>query len=354
MGSQKHTRVGRNDPCPCGSGRKYKKCCLHASRADQGGSDVLLDNGLNPTLSGWDYEDLKAALEGQEFESIEAAQAFANAYMHRSNRIGLSEFHGLSPEQMHLLINAPFDSPSLLQFPDDYLVEDTVPYVFFFNTLLNAIGGAGLKPTATGNLPRNLCRSVALMWLGDDGYAKRTRYGGINSETDFRELNGFRYTCEFAGYLRKYRGKFILGKECQQLLKTGGQSAVYRGLLRSFIEELDWGYCDRYPDELSLIQHFWAFSIYLLQRYGDEWRSSSFYENAFLDAFPAVANQPMNTIFGDPELMVKNAYRLRVLQHWFFWFGLAEVENLDPSNVISKNYRIRKTSLADQVVVFHL
>ncbi len=23
------SRVGRNDPCPCGSGRKYKKCCLH-------------------------------------------------------------------------------------------------------------------------------------------------------------------------------------------------------------------------------------------------------------------------------------------------------------------------------------
>lgn len=22
------SRVGRNDPCPCGSGQKYKKCCL--------------------------------------------------------------------------------------------------------------------------------------------------------------------------------------------------------------------------------------------------------------------------------------------------------------------------------------
>ena len=22
------THVGRNDPCPCGSGKKYKKCCL--------------------------------------------------------------------------------------------------------------------------------------------------------------------------------------------------------------------------------------------------------------------------------------------------------------------------------------
>lgn len=21
-------KLGRNDPCPCGSGKKYKKCCL--------------------------------------------------------------------------------------------------------------------------------------------------------------------------------------------------------------------------------------------------------------------------------------------------------------------------------------
>lgn len=23
----KSEKIGRNDPCPCGSGRKYKKCC---------------------------------------------------------------------------------------------------------------------------------------------------------------------------------------------------------------------------------------------------------------------------------------------------------------------------------------
>ncbi|WP_345893530.1 SEC-C metal-binding domain-containing protein [Aeromonas sp. 5HA1] len=22
-------KVGRNEPCPCGSGKKYKQCCLH-------------------------------------------------------------------------------------------------------------------------------------------------------------------------------------------------------------------------------------------------------------------------------------------------------------------------------------
>ncbi|MFB6351310.1 MAG: SEC-C metal-binding domain-containing protein, partial [Bradymonadaceae bacterium] len=25
-------KVGRNDPCPCGSGRKYKKCCLRKDK----------------------------------------------------------------------------------------------------------------------------------------------------------------------------------------------------------------------------------------------------------------------------------------------------------------------------------
>jgi Mlc titration factor MtfA (ptsG expression regulator) len=30
-------RFGRNSPCPCGSGKKYKKCCLRRARAARGG-----------------------------------------------------------------------------------------------------------------------------------------------------------------------------------------------------------------------------------------------------------------------------------------------------------------------------
>ena len=26
------TKIGRNDPCPCGSGKKYKNCCLDKDR----------------------------------------------------------------------------------------------------------------------------------------------------------------------------------------------------------------------------------------------------------------------------------------------------------------------------------
>jgi hypothetical protein len=28
-------KVGRNDPCPCGSGKKYKKCCMLSSQQEE-------------------------------------------------------------------------------------------------------------------------------------------------------------------------------------------------------------------------------------------------------------------------------------------------------------------------------
>ena len=30
--TSKRPKIGRNDPCPCGSGKKYKKCCLHKEK----------------------------------------------------------------------------------------------------------------------------------------------------------------------------------------------------------------------------------------------------------------------------------------------------------------------------------
>jgi len=375
MALKKQPATGRNEPCPCGSGKKFKKCCLNASRgafttgvvsaggsinadfqsygADIAASGSVQHSGeLTPALSSQVNVDLNAALADQQFESIEQAQAFVQRRMGQRNRAGLAKFQGLSPEQMHRLINSPFDSPALVQFPDNFRVDGAVPYVLFFNQLLAAVGNNNFKPTAKGNLPRNFCRLVALKWQGEEGYANRTRYGGINSELDFFELNSFRHVCEFAGYLRKYRGKYIIGKDCQQLLKAGGQSAVYRGLFKAFITELDWGCGDGYPDQLSLIQRFWAFSLYLLQQFGDDWRPASFYEDTFFLAFPALADPTLDTPFESAENIVKAAFRVRVLRFWLPMFGLAEFESLEPDNLLCTNYRVRKTPLADQVAVF--
>ena len=38
-------KVKRNDKCPCGSGKKYKKCCLTAKKS----SMVVSEEGKNST-----------------------------------------------------------------------------------------------------------------------------------------------------------------------------------------------------------------------------------------------------------------------------------------------------------------
>jgi SNF2 family DNA or RNA helicase len=64
-------KTGRNDPCPCGSGLKYKKCCLAQSN----------QTNLTPTIKAKEYSkslnikdlmSLNFDLELQEFEEIEA------------------------------------------------------------------------------------------------------------------------------------------------------------------------------------------------------------------------------------------------------------------------------------------
>lgn len=47
--SQVKVRISRNDPCPCGSGRKFKKCCL---AMQQGNYEHKRDPAKQPRLRG--------------------------------------------------------------------------------------------------------------------------------------------------------------------------------------------------------------------------------------------------------------------------------------------------------------
>jgi flagellar motility protein MotE (MotC chaperone) len=81
------SKVGRNEPCPCGSGKKYKKCCeardqqLAAERARLHDADrrhTLLDiahvrEGLATLLSDEqaELEELTAARNGSSVRRID-------------------------------------------------------------------------------------------------------------------------------------------------------------------------------------------------------------------------------------------------------------------------------------------
>ena len=42
-------KIGRNEPCPCGSGRKYKKCCLGKNKIN----NLLHPSDLLESASDW-------------------------------------------------------------------------------------------------------------------------------------------------------------------------------------------------------------------------------------------------------------------------------------------------------------
>ncbi len=52
-------KVGRNDPCPCGSGKKYKQCCMNKSQPQSSLRKKITAKWLNaPSPQPAQYSDL--------------------------------------------------------------------------------------------------------------------------------------------------------------------------------------------------------------------------------------------------------------------------------------------------------
>jgi hypothetical protein len=333
--------IGRNDPCPCGSGKKFKRCCLD--------KEAVTESRHGTTSPS---EALRKALEGQRFHSLEEAQAFATEYSRQQNRRPRDEFQGLSPEQMHWMLNLPFTSPQWVRFPEALDTQPTAPILRFFSMLADAIGEQGLKATAKGNLPRNFCREAALTYWGEEAYQERTRYGGINREEDFADLHVTRLVAELAGLVRKYKGKFILSRNCRHRLAEGGLAAIYPKLFKAYIEQFNWAYRDGYP-ELRFMQSAFLFTLYLLTRYGDTWRAQVFYEDAFLRAFPMLLDEvPPSQVF-TPEETLRRGYTWRTLVGFASFLGLAEVEKIS-DDILCHDYRVKALPLLSEAVQFQI
>ncbi|OEU62894.1 MAG: hypothetical protein BA870_02300 [Desulfuromonadales bacterium C00003094] len=337
----KHT-IGCNDPCPCGSGLKYKKCCL-GRRSDPPNS------GAPDSL----HDEVRQALEGRDFDSLEEANAFLADYTRQRSQQPLADFAGLSSEQMYRLLYYPFESPDLVLFPQTLPEEPKAPILTLFSLLVEAIGEQGLKPTAKGNLPRKFCREAALAFWGEEAYGEHTKYGAINKEEDFFDLHVTRVVAELVGLVRKYKGKFILSRNCRSLLAQGGMAAVYPQLLQVCAKEFNWAYRDGYA-ELPFIQQSFLFTLYLLSRFGNDWRSSVFYEDHFLQAFPMVLDELMSLTYQTPEQQARSCYTLRTLVHFAGFLGLATVEPVESDQPLVRQYRVKKSPQLDNAVQFSL
>ena len=326
-------KTGRNDPCPCGSGKKYKHCCL---------SPASVAN-----------EELKDLLEGQEIDTIEDMQALADQFMQQRNQLPQDDFQGLSPEQVHRMLHFPFDTPEFFTFPETLSSESDAPILHLIQEIAAAIDEKGLKATAKGNLPLKLCKQAKVDYQkykpeGDYLYRRN-----ISSEVDFDDLHTARIILELSGLLRKTKGRFFLTKKYQQIVKKSGLAGLYPLLLKTYCRKFNWGYRDGY-EEIPFIQHSFLFTMYLLKLHGDDWKLFFIYEDYFLQAFPMVINEAESEPYRSAEDGVRACYSIRTLDRFLHFMGLTSIEKIPGDKPFKREYRIRKLPLLDEVVRFSI
>jgi len=296
-------------------------------------------------------EELREAAGNREFATFEEFEAFADDHFRKRNEAPVDQFEGLSPVQMASLLQEPFDAPDWVTFPETLDTVPEAPVAFLFEQLATAIGEKGLKTTAKGNLPRNVCRDTALAYWGEVVYREQTRFAGINKEEDFSPLHIVRLLAGLAGLTRKYRGRILLTRRAKSLLSGPGLAGIYPALLRAFATRYNWGYTDGFPD-FYIIQESFAFSLFALSRYGDVDRPNQFYEDIFLRAFPMAVEEAAPHI-GSQEHDTRLCYTLRTLHRFAVFFGLASMTGTS-TGLLDDTYTVRKLPLLDSVVQFHL
>ena len=333
-------KTGRNAPCPCGSGKKYKHCCLGTpgDRESRGSAQVIADK-------------IAEAAAEQPFESLEEINAFTAQLTNERNQWALTEFCGLSPEQMTQVLYKPFDSPTAIRFSTDFTPPYNVRIMLIFRGLVEAIGEGGLKPTAKGNLPLKLCKMLAQELPEDDEDRSLLRYRSIRSEVDFEELHCTRLVAELAGLVRKYRGKFVLTRKCRDMLAKQNNGCLYFELFKAYTTKFNWAYRDGYP-EAEIVQNSFLYTLFLLTSFGDTERSQQFYEGKFVTAFPMALDLFPETSYSSTDEQARRVYFLRALDRFASFFGLAELI-LESEELYRSKYVVRQTALLDRFLTLN-
>jgi hypothetical protein len=72
-------KIGRNTPCPCGSGKKYKKCCLLRKESDALEQHTILEQNLGKArIEAVDLDDLSNSvldlIDAGKFDEVDAGK----------------------------------------------------------------------------------------------------------------------------------------------------------------------------------------------------------------------------------------------------------------------------------------
>ena len=269
------------------------------------------------------FDDLHDAIGDQSFKTMEEAQAFVDSWMNKQNASPLPQFLGLSPDQMHRLLDKPFDQiPDIMTFTtaetNELASAPIVKELLYFLRRLREV--QPLKATAKGNLPRAFAQEFHAQFSESSGFEY-----SIKSEEDDWKLMALRHILDMSGWIRKRDGKFSLTKKGTKIVEVGFDRDEYHHLLEVYLHRFNWASRDLYPS-LEIIRHGALFSLYLLHRKAKEYIEAAELSRSFIAAFPAVLMEVKELPHQEPADLAGRAFRIRFLERFCEYFGLVTIQ----------------------------
>ncbi len=296
-------KIGRNDPCPCGSGKKYKKCCLPLHERRGAG--------------------------GPELGSFQEAEEYMGRYVSGYNQAPLEDFSGLSPNRMQQILtgtvgeNKDFVEPASDLTAGDVEQAELVA-VAEFVIAWYAENGGELTLTDRGNYRRRLCADYYRSFVSD--YQPGDP---VPIEDSLPGLTTAHSVLVALGYVAEEGTKSFLTTEGVQLYRGRRWGEFYREAfvcLTDFYHWQSWLPEEYRSEHFDHIQNAALFLLYLLKCFPSG-TVTEFY-GRFVRAFPEFVRPARNT--------GKTAERLfrEILVIEFFYFytdllGFVDLESSD-------------------------
>lgn len=299
-------QTGRNDPCPCGSGKKYKRCCMDdmAKQRAEVLDDIEHVLAMNPNLT------------------LDEINAVAARHMEKRNSQPIDDFCGLSANQMQNWLYAPFSALKGVRIstPTDFSGSPVMRYLEII--IEEAMSNNGrFKATSKGNLPTKLVNAASALRpeLSTSDYPTNvsiSEFAGSN-EDKFNALHYARILAEIAGIIYRRSGYFHLKKDAQKQYQKDGLAAFFLPMLEAACTKYNWRYFDRFEDDVDL-RMFWVFMLWRLQKHCSVDRLIQETATAFpqvWELLPEDAYAPPEYIFAS---IIESRFIARCLEFWGF------------------------------------
>ncbi len=300
------------------------------------------------------FDEMRSAMKGQAFKSIEEAQAFANAWLGKKNAEPKSEFLGLSPEQLHRMMYRPFDETSDIVVLNKNLSNEKILEIPIMKEAVYFLRRLGelqpLKATGKGNLPRIFAREIHDQFSEDPEFPYP-----IASEEGDMKLSALRHILDMCGWIKKRNQKFYLTQKGQILNGRGFGRDDFHHLFQTYTQEFNWASRDLYP-ELEIIQQAFLFSSYVLHRKAKTNANANANELSthFIQAFPAVLNTEERYLSSEEShQLIQHAFYVRFIERFCEYFGLVTIEKKEKRS-LQLDYLIRTTPFFDELFQWKL